>query len=288
MARIALLFSGLPRQWSPCAPSQLGLFREHEADAFFHFWDTVDDREKREILDAYRPRAHRFEPPADFTAFDELVPRLDNINFPSRMLSMYYSWKQVATLFEAYRRAHGVHYDFAVRLRSDLMFFDGLDGLIPQLGPLDLAVSTHHDFGLINDMFAIGGVAPILYYHSLHDHVRAYKDEVIFNPELLLIHHLNRNPLGIRCLATDLVMLVFRPHMAGRPLEECLEEHPGASKWRDPEIVASFRAYHGRWRGEEGIRHVERFRDRQLRKLEEVGPASPVPGSPRVPGGDPR
>lgn len=259
MARVALLFSGLPRQWEPCVASQLGLFREHEVDVFFHFWDTVDAGEKARIVDAYKPKAHAFERPLDFTAFEGLFAKLDNINSPSRMLSMYYGWRQAWRVFDRHRREAGVAYDFAVRLRSDLMFFGPLDGHLEKLGPNDLLLSSHNDFGLVNDMFAVGGVGPVGYYLSLYDRVLGYAKEVLCNPEHLLAHHLHPQPADFRVRTAPIVVLVFRPHMAGKPIEECLKEHPGASKWRDPEVLAAHKEFHGRRRGKDGVRYVDEF-----------------------------
>src|SRR5262245_27989687 len=73
MARIAFLYSGLPRQWARCISSQLALFREHDVDVFCHFWDTIDASEKTDIVDAYRPKAYRFDPPMDFTSWEAVA-----------------------------------------------------------------------------------------------------------------------------------------------------------------------------------------------------------------------
>jgi hypothetical protein len=260
--------------------SQLNLVRTHEFDVFFHFWETVDGPEKQRILDAYRPKAYRFDPPADLSHFDRLVTRLDNINCPSRMMSMYSSWRGVAALFDGYRRATSIAYDFAVRLRADLLFLHPLDPFFPQLGPNDLLVSRYNHFGLINDMFALGGVGPILYYHTLADRALTYQNEIVFNPEVLLDHHLRCGPPAIRLLEAHLPMLVFRPHMVGMPIEECLKEHPGASKWRDREVVAAFKDFHGRRNGARGVEHVERFRLALLAALERAKARRPRSSSP--------
>jgi hypothetical protein len=272
MARVALLFSGLPRQWEACVESQLRLAHGHDVDVFFHFWDTIDAAEKERILAAYRPKAHRFDAPVNFTAVEPLFKKLDNINSPSRMLSMYYGWAQVARIFEDYRQATDVSYDFAVRLRSDLMFFAPLE--LGRLGPNDLLLSNHNDFGVINDMFAVGGVVPILYYLSLHTLVLEYKDHVLCNPELMLKHHLERRPATIRLMTAPVEMLVFRPHMVGMPIEECLKQHPGASKWKDPEVLAAHREFHGRRGGAAGVQHVDAFVQAQIKHLRNVD-ASP-------------
>jgi hypothetical protein len=267
MARVALLLSGLPRQWRQCAASQLALAAGYDADVFFHFWDTVDEQEKSEIVAAYAPRLHAFEKPRDFTGEEAKFRKLDNINSPSRMLSMYASWREVRRLFDSYRSAYGVEYDFAVRLRSDLMFFAPLAPLLKQLGANDLLLTNHNDFGVVNDMFAVGGVEPIRYYLSLFDRVMEYKDQVLCNPERMLMHHLERRPKEFRLLDAPVVTLVFRPHMEGMTIENCLKQHPGSSKWLDPEIVADHKEFHQRSKGELGVSHVERFAGSHVKNL---------------------
>jgi hypothetical protein len=275
MAKIALLFSGLPRQWQHCVQSQLRLFQKNSVDVFFYFWDTIDSAEKQQLLNAYEPRAFAFEPQLDFTVYDSTITRRDNINIPSRMMSMYYSWKRVGEIFSEYQSATNTTYDYAVRLRADLMFFDTLDHLLNEIGSNELLISDHHNFNLINDMFALGGVEPILYYHTIFDHLLSYEESVDFNPERMLMHHLNQNGRGIVFLFSTLKMLVFRPHMVGLPIEECLKEHPGASKWLDPEVVEAFKDYHFRQGGVDGVSTVEGFQQHQIKALERLRKLGP-------------
>ncbi len=286
MARIALLFSGLSRQWANCVQSQLQLFKNHQVDVFFHFWDTTDDAEKRQILNAYQPKAYMFERQVDFSPFEKFIPQLDNINVSSRMMSQYFGWRAVATIFNQYRQATGTHYDFAVRLRADVMYFNSLDEVIPQLTSDGLFLSTFNNFDLVNDMFALGGVEPILYYMSLFDHVLLYAQHIIFNSEHLLIHHLKSTPKPIRLTLAEFKMLVVRPHMVGMSIEECLMEHPGSSKWKDPEVVAAHKEFHERLRGEQGIAHVEQFAKHWIADIEAKKAAklaAPPPASPAAP-----
>lgn len=273
MPRVALLISGLPRQWQHCVQSQLRLFASTPFDVFFHFWDTVDAAEKQRIVAAFGPRAYRFEPPRDFSRFDRSLNFLDNINCPSRMMSMYYSWKAVSEIFAAYQSASGVQYDYAVRLRGDLMLFNTLDAALPRIGPSDLVLTNFNNFGLINDMFAIGGIAPILYYHSLYDRVPQYNSEGVHaNPEYMLMRHLTppKNTM-YRVGMSDLKVLAFRPHMVGMPIDECLKQDPGANKWNDPEVVAAHARFHASRRGAEGLRFIDEFRKMQLATLGSLG-----------------
>ena len=193
--------------------------------------------------------------------------RRDNINSPSRMLSMYASWREACRLFDRYQSAYGVEYDFAVRLRSDLMFFAPLAPHLEQIGANDLLLTNYNDFGVVNDMFAVGGVEPIRYYSSLFNRVMGYKDHVDCNPEQMLAHHLQRRPKLFRMKTASVEMLVFRPHMVGMAIEDCLKQHPGSSKWLDPEILGAHKDFHQRSQGDLGLTHVERFASSHVKKL---------------------
>jgi hypothetical protein len=282
MAKIALLFSGLPRQWQHCAESQHRLFRDNPTDVFFHFWDTVDDAEKSRIVEAYRPKTHQFEKPADFTAQERQIKLLDRINTPARALSQYYSWRAVARLFEAHCAQTGDRYDFAVRIRADLLFTCALDKILPVIQQNQIFLSNLNNFGMINDTFALGPVAPILYFLSIYDHIMEYTKTIQFNPEMLLIEHLRRRS-DIKLLSAPFPFLVFRPHMVGRPINECMKENPGWNKWEDPEIVRDHLAGSARTGSAQRVAMVQSFIGDRLKDLQRQRQQPPAAGgSPGV------
>ena len=167
--RIALLLSGLPRLWRQCLASQMDLIQDYPHDVFFHFWDTIDANEKDEIVDRLKPRAYCFEPPQDFSHVDtdaSIVP--DNINIPSRLFSQYHSWRSVGRLVEPFKN----DYDLGIRSRADLQFAYTLDHMLPKLKPNDIVIPWWNEKIVLSDLFAVGGIEPILYYHTLYDHVR--------------------------------------------------------------------------------------------------------------------
>ncbi|MEI7712575.1 MAG: hypothetical protein WCI94_14145 [Rhodospirillales bacterium] len=261
--RVALLYSGLPRMWRACHATQLALFPGAEIDVFFHFWDTVDRAEKQAIVDAMRPKSFVFEAPRDYGFVDRYPEvRTDRINIPSRLVSQYMSWRKVATQFQPY----APRYDLAVRSRSDLYFFDGIRYDLANVATGGISLVAYRwpeDNKLLSDMFAIGKPRAIVYFHSLIDTIWNYVPQTPFNPEALITRHLAvllRQAKGAAVFALpDLPCFVFRPHMVGWTAEQCMAEGPGVSKWRDPEVVAAFRRYHGAARGAAGLAHVDSF-----------------------------
>ncbi len=264
--RIALMLSGLTRQWRRCLPSQLALLRDYPVDVFFYFWDTIDAKEKQEIVDLLKPRAYAFAPPQDFSALDsDPTINPDLINVPSRMFSQYTGWRNVGKLVEPYRN----EYQLGMRSRADLQFVYTIDHIIPMLKPNDILIPWWEEGKLLSDIFAIGAIEPILYYHTLIDHVREYTKTRQFNSELMLTAHFEqRRDIHVYTDAAK-YFFVRRPHMENYTVEQAMLEDPGCNKWLDPEVVQAHSDYHQQQKGEEGALYVKDFRHVHLNKLVE-------------------
>ncbi len=265
--RIALLLSGLPRQWRACLPTQMALLQDFPFDVFFHFWDTVDEREKNDIVSLLKPRAYAFEPPRDFSEADN-DPALhrDHINIPSRMLSQYYSWREVSKLAEPFK----ADYDLGVRSRADLHFVYSLNEAFASLKPNDILMPWWDKGIALSDLFAVGGIEPILYYHRLYDRVREYAPGREFNPELLLTAHFEaRSDFHIYTYEGQKYFFIRRPHMETYTVEQAMMEDPGRNKWLDPEVVEAHENFFRAQKGQQGTDFVKGFRNTQLKTMSE-------------------
>ncbi len=263
--RVALLLSGLPRQWRLCLPTQLSLFCDTPVDVFFHFWSVIDDEEKGELLNLLKPKAYVFEDPQDFSAYDaDTAFTHDLINIPSRTASQWYSWRRVGALFEPFKDS----YRWAMRSRSDLQFIATLDDALPHLDKNKVLLYWWNEGQLVSDLFALGDAQVIYQYHLLFDRLRDYAAEgVVFNPEAMLTHHLQKMPELSAFMQTAPVYFVRRPHMENFSIDECMRENPGRNKWMDQEIVESHKSFFRGKAGDEGEAYVERFRNTQLSML---------------------
>lgn len=263
MPRIALLLSGLPRQWRRSLPTQLKLFAE-PIDVFFHFWDVIDYQEKVEMVDLLRPKAYCFEPPRDFSKIDS-DPRVkrDSISVPSRLLSQYYSWHQVGRLFEPSIE----QYDLGIRSRTDLQFIKSMNSIRYRFGGHDLLVPWWETGGLLSDIWAIGGVNAILYYHKMYEKVQDYAKSTLFNAELLIMNHLRQQPQIKVSTTSRKLFFVRRPHMEHYSVEQAMSEHAGQNKWLDPEVIAAHKDFFRHTGDQAGEAKVERFAEFQLVEL---------------------
>ncbi len=263
--RVALLYSGLPRMWEECVPAHRALFPGAQVDVFCHFWNTVDDAERRRMLDTLKPGLWQMEAPQNYSMIDQYdFLKRDNINPPSRMVSQYTSWQRVGALFAPYAPL----FDVAVRMRADLSFHQPLDVDLAAIAKRQIGFVGYHWVerkGILFDAFALGTPGYILHYHMLMTRIWDYAAELVFNPEVLITRHLQEYPKSIAIdVREKLPFFIRRPHMAGWSVEECLSEGPGVAKWRDPEIHKAHLDYHAGRSGEAGVQHVNRFRAHQL------------------------
>jgi hypothetical protein len=259
--RIALLLSGLPRNWKPCIQSQLNMLKGHEIDVYWFFWDTISSQETRKLISIFNPVKFEFAPPGDFSMYDE-HPDItqDNINIPSRIMSQYYAWWRVGELFKEAQN----DYDVAIRSRSDLQFVTGIDDIIDVVTPGSLTVPWVEKNVFISDLFAVGSPEMIMHYHQLFDYAIDYAETTLFNPELLLAHHIFNEKFDLR-IDDSLAKRFFvrRSYMKNMSIEECMRHPPGASKWLESEIIVA----HEKVRG---VAHVTQFRDKQVKYIKDL------------------
>ena len=251
--------------WEECVSTHRALFPGATVDVFCHFWDTIEPAERQRLIAAMKPGCWQFEAPQDYGLVDTyefLKP--DNINPPPRMVSQYTSWHRVGALFAPYAPL----FDVAVRMRTDLFFHQPLAVDLEAIAKRQLGFVGYHwteRKGVLFDAFALGTPGYILHFHMLMSRIWDYAAEHVFNPEVLITRHVQEYPkmLAIEVRET-LPFFIRRPHMAGWPMEDCLKEGPGVTKWRDPDIHQAYLDYHEGRGGEAGAQHVNRFRAHQL------------------------
>lgn len=220
--RIALLYSGAPRDWRPCVASHRALFPDADVDVYAHFWDTIGDAGKTELLDAIRPVAWRFDPPPDLRAVDEYAfVRRDSRYSPSDLTRDCISQRHVATLFAP----HMVRYDLAVRLRADLYFFDRIGYDLEKMRTNDLSLLgwwSRENPRAICDLCAIGKPREMLYWHSVLDYIWSYAKLAPMTPESLLMSHLAAYPVKRKMfMMREFPFMIRDAGQDGWTAEEC-------------------------------------------------------------------
>lgn len=134
--RIAFCISGQPRTWRKCYHTWYSLFGPYgKIDTFFHMWDfnseprylaefvdgepketPIEEREKREIVAALKPRAFVFEKKRPVHHECPNGPTIAPYAH-----SQYYGVWRAAHLKRQYEIDRNFQYDVVVRLRTDLL-----------------------------------------------------------------------------------------------------------------------------------------------------------------------
>ena len=141
--RIALCLSGQPRTWKKCYQTWIDTFSKWgEIDFFCHLWDfnsdtnlvqyqfnlyeetKISNLEKKEILEALKPKKVVFQTKKD--NFPEYSKAVINKIAPWSNSQFYGVWR-CANLKRQYEIENDFEYDLVVRLRTDLIFGDGIE-----------------------------------------------------------------------------------------------------------------------------------------------------------------
>ena len=155
--KVALCISGQPRNYREAFPFIYNhIIQPNSADVFFHTWFDPDNRymEKQhldrgnceapentiqELVALYTPKDYLVEKPKEFknpslVISEKRIEYCKGMNKHKNMsdeecrahmvkqhTSMYYSFFKAVELKENYANQHGIHYDFVIRLRFDVV-----------------------------------------------------------------------------------------------------------------------------------------------------------------------
>lgn len=124
-----------------------------------------------------------------------------------RVLAMYYGIKQVNALKKQTEEQLGFRYDLVIRSRFDLQFNAHLPEIVLKPTARLWVPNAHQDFHGVNDQFAIGTSKLMDAYAGVYDRIPHYFEQgVLFNPEVLLKHHLETEKIPLKRFEWDYVI----------------------------------------------------------------------------------
>jgi hypothetical protein len=151
MTRIALCYSGRPRNFRECYDNHVahfGLGKEN-VDVFAHLWFDEDlvgtnfrndigqgtwpDSELKEWIDQnWRPKKIVYEKPRSFEHMfeDTWDPQWPYAHQKDNQISMFYGIEQVMKLKKEYEDENNFEYDYVVRMRTDLTFLKSFGDIV--------------------------------------------------------------------------------------------------------------------------------------------------------------
>jgi hypothetical protein len=157
-------------------------------------WQDFDREYAIHCLNFLRPRRFIVEAPKQFDDVDyymeQCTPENNRMQAKSywNVISMYYSILMSQECMLSYANQHNINYDYVIRSRTDLLFYD-TPTLTEAVGTM--AENAH---GGLNDMFAVGSLTNMNTYATCYLNLRNLFDSGCnFHPESFLKKHLEIN-----------------------------------------------------------------------------------------------
>lgn len=230
--KIALCFSGQPRNYEQGYEAQRWLVEEYGADVFFHTVldesgykaNTInkiypyDPEIVEKIVALYNPKTYYVD-----TAFDYNTNRCSNSGYPLQAtLSMYNSIYR--SIYLAMHDAYSLNfqYDVIIRTRFDLdVKFHPENLLEDHINVFEWEYKHLQRYG-VNDQFAVGNTRNMKLYSEVYIHLLDYLDskpyidflefpkhqENRLKNEYLLKYHLNRNDVPINIITNGHIKII--------------------------------------------------------------------------------
>ena len=210
--RIAVCVSGVPRQPRQNLKFLKAFLAGSDADVFLHFWEHPD----RDVIErALAPKASVFQPASEAPP-PPAFRRMEKAVAPERAANsaaMFYSLKRANDLKRAYEQEHGFRYDIVVRLRLDFFSTATLAEVIEHiryeqkgwdriLYVPDMAQSVG-----LNDQLALGSSETMDVYAGAYSTLADVAESDYFNPEYVLLRHVQRSGLKVRTFPFEYVLL---------------------------------------------------------------------------------
>lgn len=171
-------------------------------DVFAALNAELDDYHQR-FIDEFNLKkfyVHPFKNPWEEKDYSRLITYGDNTKFYN-VCSMYFHRKKCLELIESHQLENGFLYDIIVSYRADVIseylypiFLDNV------FYPDVVYIPAGYDYRGINDQIAHGAINAMRVYLNVYDKIPYYclNDGCIFNPEVILAHHLAVNKINPR------------------------------------------------------------------------------------------
>lgn len=193
--KVAVSFSGLPRNVPRAIECWKNFIEKHNADVFVHMWNTNDN--VISLLQCFSPISYFVEQPLNFI-INDYQDRLINSN-PYNVLSM---WHSIYESMKLIKRTNML-YDIIVRARFDVEFDSNLelmstaDIIIPGK-PAELYNYNGETYSGWHDMIAYGNIKGMsLYANTFNEISEIYNTGSPFFSEFFLSTNLHKHNANV-------------------------------------------------------------------------------------------
>lgn len=195
--KIAVFFSGRITGWQMCRESLWHKFMKlYDVDVFISLDMTTPSADVAEFKSEYNVIGEYYE--KYNKTLKQNPPYRTEETTERKTLSMFYHNFMAMNLILEHMKKTGTTYDVVVKFRADVSCNELFN--IPQhIIPNTIYIPNGNNYRGINDQIAFGPMLPMTIYCSLYNHIPkyVYVEQAIFNPEFLLMFHINHNNINI-------------------------------------------------------------------------------------------
>jgi hypothetical protein len=194
--KIAVFFSGRITAWDKCIDTIKKQFTDlYDTDVFLSLDldeennDVIEMKKHFNVISCYYEKYNKY--------LKDIPYKSEETN-ERKSLSMFYHNFRAMNLILDHVKNTNTHYHAIVKFRADI---NSKDTFIIQhnLLPNTFYIPNGWSYRGINDQIAYGDISSMTFYCSLYNYILKYVyiEKTIFNPEFLLIFHMNVNNKNI-------------------------------------------------------------------------------------------
>lgn len=201
--KIAILFVGRVYRFEYCYKTHFEkIFKENDVDVFLAH-NSINDKDDlnmfKEIYDVKLARS-----------FDIDLSKHTNKEFYKEYhthgyncLYMFTCLQKGYKMIKEYSNLNNIKYDLIIYMRADQIIKDDMEIFLPEKNTVYIPNESFDYFG-INDQFVCCDLDTFQKYTLLIDFFEEYyNNDVKFNPEILLLHHLKHMKINIKRFKLD-------------------------------------------------------------------------------------
>ena len=188
--KIAVILSGRINKWSDCIDVLKKNFMNiYDTDVFLSLDLESETQDIRDFKAQFNVVNSYYE---KYTKYLKDIPFKSEETSERKSLSMFYhNFKAMEMILEHIKTTNTI-YDVVVKFRADIL---SEDLFLIQFNVMPNTYYFPHGWCYrgINDQIAYGDIQSMTYYCSLYHYIikYVYVDKQIFNPEFLLMYHIN-------------------------------------------------------------------------------------------------
>jgi hypothetical protein len=194
--KIAVILSGRISAWQKCVDTIKKRFMDiYDTDLFLSLDLEGENDDVKKMKENFNVVSCYYE---RYTKFLKDIPYKSEETSERKSLSMFYHNFKAMNMILDHIKKNNVTYHAVVKFRADITTDDSFI-IQHNITPNTIYIPYGWCYRGINDQIAYGDLRTMTFYCSLYNHIPKYVyiEKTIFNPEFLLMFHINNNNISI-------------------------------------------------------------------------------------------